>query len=157
MDGVKKVFICPKCKLVAFAYNSCYCSKCHVNMVATAYAENQWANLPSQEKDKAIESCISNAVVSEGPPPVFKATPVNHSYSSSWATLLRSVIYIFLAIDILAALAGGIALIAGGQAVLGLVVLVVGCMMALISAAGIMVFLDMAVDVSRIRQLLEKK
>ena len=90
-------------------------------------------------------------------PPTAKTPSGNLSYTSSWATLLRGVIYIFLAIEIIASLIGGIALIGNGQAVLGLVVIVMGCIMAFISVAGIMVFLDMAVDVSKIRQLLEKK
>lgn len=126
-------------------------------MVATAYEANQWASLSPQEKEKAIEECICNAVITETPPPTAKTPSGNLSYTSSWATLLRGVIYIFLAIEIIASLIGGIALIGSGQAVLGLVVIVLGCIMAFISVAGIMVFLDMAVDVSKIRQLMERK
>ena len=81
--------------------------------------------------------------------------------SSGWVKLLRTVAIVGIVLGcLLSVLTGaGIMLSAGTLAavVVGLLVMIVGSLMAFISAASIMIFLDMATDVKAIRAAEERR
>ena len=86
--------------------------------------------------------------------PVTQTAPPPPS-TSSWVSLLRGTAYIIMIAGILASLIVGFSMLKRTP-LMGIAVLIIGILVSVISVAGLMVFLDMASDISKIRQLLER-
>ena len=79
------------------------------------------------------------------------------STSSKWIQILKTVSIMWLVVGILASLIYGIMFMLGKRVGLGLLVIIAGGSVSFVVAAAVMVFLDMAADVRKIRGMLEKK
>ncbi len=75
----------------------------------------------------------------------------------SWAGFLRTVMYLFIFVGIIGSIAMSVPFFEDEEAGIGLVIVIGGSLLTLIAAAGVMVFLDMASDVRRIRENIERK
>lgn len=171
LDFEKTIFICMNCGAVGSSSGTeCTCKKCKSKMEPTPYSSSQWIEMPTERREAAIEKWM-------GLPSQDRATQVEQSKNApqqnvsytrteggssspagfTWIGLLRGAAYFCMFAGIFAALVFGFSLISGHQALLGFIVIVLGVLGSLIGVAGIMVFLNMADDISRIRRAVEKQ
>ena len=149
MEQNDMIFVCPKCGTVgASREGGASCFNCENQwMVRTGYDAEQWKELSAQQKNTIIEDAK-------------KSLPEDDSStrSSGWIKMLKAIAIIWMIASMLASTAYGIVLmIEYDKTGLGVLSIAVGCFLALIITAAVMVFLDMAADVRRIRGMLEKK
>jgi len=113
-------------------------------MVPTEYELKRWNELSEQQKRETIEAAEMSLKKDE-------------ESNSSLISFLNTIAIIWLIAGLLGAIIIGISLISDGQIGFGLCALIGGSIATVITAGTVMVFLDMAADVRRIRGILEKK
>lgn len=165
-SNVKMMYFCPSCGSVLGSQKPCFCVKCGAEMVASPYKATRWIDMTTEERDAAAKQWIglspaertafieSGALEAQQKKPVTQTAPPPPS-TSSWVSLLRGTAYIIMIAGILASLIVGFSMLKRTP-LMGIAVLIIGILVSVISVAGLMVFLDMASDISKIRQLLER-
>ena len=167
-ENVKRAFVCPKCGSWGYATKSWDCTICSVRMVPIPYETEIWTNLPSDQQNGIIRHWIKtkewidisdlermNAVVAETAAEKALLEAENSSSFSGWINFLRVIAYFFLIGGMITSFAVGITMIR--HSVTGWLVIVLGTLCSFASMAGIMVFLDMAGDIRKIRAMLESE
>lgn len=77
--------------------------------------------------------------------------------SSKWVSLIRTLMWLVIAVGVIASLTAGVVLgIESESPILAFVIMVGGILFTLLLNAAIMIFLDMADDIRAIRQKLDK-
>ena len=167
MSNQRDVYICPVCRTSWFSAVQCKCSKCGHDTARSACTEAQWKTMSDEEKSKVKEETLQkwNALSDAervklghaAPAPVPSGNPADSASSSSgWISALRAFVYVVLVVGILGSLIAGLVILGDAPAV-GLLIMIGGIIVSILSAAAVMVFLDMATDVRAIRQLLENE
>ena len=151
MDEKNKIFICPKCGATGFSGDAdASCFNCgHPWMVRTVYDAEQWEQLSEEQKNAAIEDAKGR--LSEYP-------EADRAQPSGWIKFLKAVAMIWMVVSMLGSIIYGVIVSIKYEKIgLGLLAIAVGCILALVIAAAVMVFLEMAEDVRGIRGILEKR
>lgn len=135
-------------------------------MVVSPYKATQWIDMPTEERDTAVKKYLGlsaeerKEAIDRGEFELKQKLLMTQQTAapsvSSWIGMLRGSAYIVLFAGILASLFFGISLMKSGPVLIGLAVLIIGVIISLLSVAGLMVFLDMASDISAIRQRIER-
>jgi uncharacterized Zn finger protein (UPF0148 family) len=151
MDEKNKIFICPKCGAAGFSGDTdASCFNCgHPWMVHTGYDAEQWENLSAEQKNAAIDNAKKRL---SDYPEEDRAKP------SGWIKFLKTVAMIWMVVSMLGSIIYGLIVAIKYERVgLGLLTIAVGCILTLVIAASVMVFLEMAEDVRGIRGILERR
>ena len=168
MDGTKRAFVCKKCGSWAYASKSWSCAYDGTEMEPIPYDLAQWEHLSAKDQNSVIRHWMNTSIwigLSNIPVEVRKEFeqemaeyPASNAHSTLWITLLRGAAYVILILGILSSLVYGIMLLINGKGgvwTLGVIVIIGGCLLSVLSIAGIMVFLDMAADIRILRVLME--
>ena len=150
------VYICPKCgdTYVCPEDGEWYCATCGEVLIPSGYTEEEWNALSQDWRQAIISKATGKFTGSDASYPNSSSFTKNNG----WNNLLRSIMGIYLTL-----LCVGIFIIgfnigrSTGSTALGLVIIVLGILLAFISVAAVMVFLDMSSDIRAIRQILERK
>ena len=163
------VYVCPMCGTSLLSYGPCKCSRCRSETIKSSITAEQWNSMNDQEKIKSKSAVLegwsklsSQEKSAINPAAAASSSANGYTYgqkesvsSSMWVSVLRGVAWAVIIIGILASIIGGVTLMSR-QGLLGLVVIILGCAVSVLSVAGIMVFLDMADDLRTIRSLVER-
>ena len=151
MDEKNKIFICPKCGATGFSGDAdASCFNCgHPWMVRTAFDAEQWKELSEEQK---------NAVIEDAKRRLTESSDEKSAQPSGWIRFLKAVAMIWMVVSMLCSIIYGLIVAIKYEKIgLGLLAIAVGCILALVIAAAVMVFLEMAEDVRGIRGILEKR
>ena len=168
-EYTKRMYFCSGCRTVRGSKEQCYCPNCGKLMLPSQYYADQWIDMSADERDQAIGKWLSyteaerntelekQRVQRQEDVKVLLETHSQEMNTSTWVKLLRGVATVIMIAGILASLLGGTALMGNDHFLLGVIVIALGSLISLFSVAGMMVFLDMASDLTAVRQLLSQK
>lgn len=163
----RPIYICPKCGAI---YNSqTVCAKCNCEVKLTPYNAVQWLEMTPEERKEAAhkwmlmsdgekEKAIRQSTIHGEQHTVQNSSsfPIEANSPSGWISLLRGFAYLVLVLEIIVSCVAGVVLIGDQQLLYGIAVIVLGIILSFLSVAFLMVFLDMATDISQIRKTLER-
>lgn len=163
---VKTMYFCPSCGSVMGSKKPCNCGKCGTEMLVSPFQATQWIDMSSEERDAAVKNWLALSPAERATVMESRESAAQHkkeaaqtaapsSSASSWVSLLRGCAYFIMIAGILASLIIGFSMMKRTPLV-GIAVLIIGILVSLLSVAGLMVFLDMASDLSKIQQHIER-
>lgn len=169
MDGAKKAFVCKTCGSWGYASKSWFCTYDGTEMTPIPYRSAEWERISAEEKNRVIRHWMNTSIwndLSISPKEARKGSeqektddPLSEAHPSLWISLLRGTAYLIMLLGILSSLIYGLMLLFAGRGetagILGIFVIIGGCLLSILSVAGIMVFLDIAADIRTMRILTE--
>lgn len=168
MDNPKRAFVCKKCGMWGYASKSCFCKNDGIEMTPIPYRYAEWESMSAEDQSTVIRywmrtsKWIGLSNNQEDVQEEYEQEKVtnlqSNAYPTLWISLLRAAAYLLMILGILSSVIYGITLLIngrGGIAPLGIIVIIGGCLLSILSVAGIMVFLDIAMDIRKVRTLME--
>lgn len=149
----KYKMICPKCGTVydGGTKESLPCVKCGAGVVYSGFLSKEFNALSPEEQRKIINNFKSVDVRSK----------ITHKGRSFWISFVDTILDIFIVLGILASITGGVILIAEDVGdigwLLGLLAMVLGIILTLLSVALMKIIIGAASDLNYIKRYLESR
>lgn len=155
-DGVMR-YICPDCFMIMTSKEKTVRSKIGESSFLIAHSDTELyeylvdsgiveaSTMPGVQKETVCQISGDAQTIQ-----TFEKTS-----PTSWITMIRTVMWLVIIVDIIASLAVGVTIVEVSPWI-GFLVIIVGILLTLILNAAIMIFLDMADDIHAIRQKLNK-